>query len=257
MVRDRTAVTLPGVTEPQLPSGWFPDPLGRYDHRWFNGSSWTSDVSVDGQRFVDPLGVSPGGAGGPASAGNRAATAAMICGLVGVSVAWAPFIVVAGIVLGVIALVAGIRGLRRSRSIGRGRGAAITGIVTGGAALALSILGVVLSIAVIREVLDFIEPGPRFVEVRSCVADGRDVLVDGTITNLSDERRDYTVFAEVDGRTAFAAVEFVDPDEVVRWEVSLRTPEALGSCDPDDVEVIVNGPFPFGVETDPVRDGGR
>ena len=22
--------------------GWYPDPLHRYDHRWYNGSTWTS-----------------------------------------------------------------------------------------------------------------------------------------------------------------------------------------------------------------------
>ncbi|MGA0270730.1 MAG: DUF2510 domain-containing protein, partial [Ilumatobacteraceae bacterium] len=39
------------------PQGWYPDPLGRYDHRWFNGTSWTADVSTDGVRQVDPLGI--------------------------------------------------------------------------------------------------------------------------------------------------------------------------------------------------------
>ena len=52
------------MTNQQYPAGWFPDPLGRYDHRWFNGTTWTSDVSLDGQRFVDPLGTSPGPTGG-------------------------------------------------------------------------------------------------------------------------------------------------------------------------------------------------
>lgn len=38
------------------PQGWYPDPLGRYDHRWFNGTSWTADVSSNGARHVDPRG---------------------------------------------------------------------------------------------------------------------------------------------------------------------------------------------------------
>lgn len=42
-------------------AGWFPDPLGRYDHRWYNGTAWTADVSVDGQRYVDPLPLTPTG----------------------------------------------------------------------------------------------------------------------------------------------------------------------------------------------------
>lgn len=41
----------------ESPQGWYPDPLGRYDHRWFNGTSWTADVSTNGARHVDPLGI--------------------------------------------------------------------------------------------------------------------------------------------------------------------------------------------------------
>lgn len=41
----------------ESPQGWYPDPLGRYDNRWFNGTSWTADVSTDGARRVDPLGI--------------------------------------------------------------------------------------------------------------------------------------------------------------------------------------------------------
>ncbi|MDA2945115.1 MAG: DUF2510 domain-containing protein [Actinomycetota bacterium] len=39
--------------------GWHPDPLGRFDHRFFDGSRWTADVAVDGVRRVDPLGIAP------------------------------------------------------------------------------------------------------------------------------------------------------------------------------------------------------
>ena len=41
----------------ESPQGWYPDPLGRYDLRWFNGTSWTADVSTNGTRHVDPQGV--------------------------------------------------------------------------------------------------------------------------------------------------------------------------------------------------------
>lgn len=242
------------MTDPDLPSGWFPDPLGRYDHRWFNGRSWTSDVSVNGQRFVDPLGNAPGpgattdGAGSP---GNRMATAAMICGLVGIAVAWIPFVVVGGIALGVLGIVFGVKGLGRSGELQRGRGPAITGIVTGGVALLVSIVGIVLSVVVVREVMDFIEPGPRFVDDVECIVDGRDVAVSGTITNLDDERHDYTIFVTVGGRTVFDVVDHVDPDEVANWSVSLRTSTAVETCRPG---IVVNGPFPFGIETDPVEN---
>jgi hypothetical protein len=37
--------------------GWHPDPLGRHDHRWFDGVRWTADVADDGVRRVDPYGT--------------------------------------------------------------------------------------------------------------------------------------------------------------------------------------------------------
>lgn len=37
--------------------GWHPDPLGRHDHRWFDGTRWTADVADDGIRRVDPYGT--------------------------------------------------------------------------------------------------------------------------------------------------------------------------------------------------------
>ena len=84
-----------------MPSGWFPDPHGRHDYRWFNGTAWTADVSDDGRRLVDPYGAAPIGRGrtGP-GAGNGFATAAIMCGLVALLFAWMPVFVVIGIVLG-------------------------------------------------------------------------------------------------------------------------------------------------------------
>jgi hypothetical protein len=38
---------------PQSPAAWHPDPGGRFHYRWWDGSQWTSQVSVDGQRLVD------------------------------------------------------------------------------------------------------------------------------------------------------------------------------------------------------------
>jgi hypothetical protein len=41
----------PGVAA--VPPGWYPDPGGRYHYRWWNGSEWTAQVSVDGHHLVD------------------------------------------------------------------------------------------------------------------------------------------------------------------------------------------------------------
>ena len=37
--------------------GWFPDPYGRFQQRYFNGSQWTEHVVDNGQQAVDPLGA--------------------------------------------------------------------------------------------------------------------------------------------------------------------------------------------------------
>jgi hypothetical protein len=35
--------------------GWFPDPAGRFDHRWWDGERWTETVSRNGSTTTDPL----------------------------------------------------------------------------------------------------------------------------------------------------------------------------------------------------------
>ena len=35
-------------------AGWFPDPVGRGDHRWWDGHRWTDVVSVGGEERTDP-----------------------------------------------------------------------------------------------------------------------------------------------------------------------------------------------------------
>ncbi len=42
------AATAPGP-------GWFPDPAGRFDHRWWDGTDWTDTVARDGTTTTDPL----------------------------------------------------------------------------------------------------------------------------------------------------------------------------------------------------------
>lgn len=241
-------VLSPVVSDPSSsPSGWFPDPLERYEHRYFNGESWTSDVSTGGQRSVDPQGAHPG----PDHArSNKAATAAVVMGSISIVIAWLPFVVVAGLALAVLAVAFGVRGLRRSRTTGVGRGASIAGTVMGVLGIAASAIGVVLTVAVWNEVVRFAEPGRHDVEVLACDVDGRRADVEGTITNDSDETHDYTVFVEVDGRTEVAIVTDVAPGATERWGATVVASSPIETCDP---EIVVQGPFPFGIEVDPVR----
>lgn len=51
--------------------GWFPDPTGRFEFRWYDGNGWTASVSRAGAQLHDPIDVVPaplmplGGAGVP------------------------------------------------------------------------------------------------------------------------------------------------------------------------------------------------
>lgn len=38
----------------RVDAGWFPDPVARGDHRWWDGDRWTEDVSVAGEERIDP-----------------------------------------------------------------------------------------------------------------------------------------------------------------------------------------------------------
>ena len=39
---------------PAVPPGWYADPAGRFELRYWDGSTWTEHVSRAGQQFTDP-----------------------------------------------------------------------------------------------------------------------------------------------------------------------------------------------------------
>jgi hypothetical protein len=41
-------------TTPSVPAGWYTDPAGRYELRYWDGSAWTEHVSRAGQQYTDP-----------------------------------------------------------------------------------------------------------------------------------------------------------------------------------------------------------
>ncbi len=44
------------MTEAQTPAaGWYPDPGGKHEHRYWDGSQWTDNVADHGRQSVDPL----------------------------------------------------------------------------------------------------------------------------------------------------------------------------------------------------------
>ncbi len=48
------APAAPAPAAPAVPADWYADPAGRFDLRYWDGSTWTEHVSRAGQRFTDP-----------------------------------------------------------------------------------------------------------------------------------------------------------------------------------------------------------
>ncbi|MCU1504167.1 MAG: hypothetical protein JWM12_3521 [Ilumatobacteraceae bacterium] len=42
------------TSTPSVPAGWYADPAGRFDLRYWDGGTWTEHVSRAGQQFTDP-----------------------------------------------------------------------------------------------------------------------------------------------------------------------------------------------------------
>lgn len=41
------------------PANWYPDPLGRHQYRWYDGTNWTDTVSDNGVQSADPMNAKP------------------------------------------------------------------------------------------------------------------------------------------------------------------------------------------------------
>ena len=61
---------------PQYPAGWYADPQGRFEQRWFDGAAWTPHVMSGGVASVDAaaaaVAVPGGGAGWPVAGASTA-----------------------------------------------------------------------------------------------------------------------------------------------------------------------------------------
>jgi Protein of unknown function (DUF2510) len=249
-----SAGNVEGVTSDQVAaSGWFPDPLGRFEYRFWNGRDWTADVSVNGQRYVDPYdtGAGPGiRPTVPARGGRGWAVAALVCGIVGVVTAWMPFLVVIGAAAAIMAMIGGVLGIRAAKhNGGHGHGFAIAGLLLGVASAFLCIVGVWLTNVVLDEVRAFAEPGRHTLTTdEPCTAapDGL-VIYEGSITNDEDTRRSYTITVEFrsgdETETQTVTVNDVAPSDTEQWRaVSFERGDNL-TCNVVDVR----GPQPFGI----------
>jgi Protein of unknown function (DUF2510) len=246
---------LPTMAAQMYQPGWYPDPSGRFEFRFHNGSLWTADVSTNGQRYVDPLGASPSTPrptlSGQPVVRNGLALASMILGIVAVSIAWMPFVVVVGAVCAVLAVIFGVIGLVRARRTAQGTGFAIAGLVTGLLASALCVVGVIFSFAVVRAVDRFDNPAANRVTVSSCELDGTTATVVGEIENLDDVDADFTVRiaftrpgTDNTHRSGRAFVDDVAPGESATFELTRQVDLDAIDC----VVTDVTGPLPFGLE---------
>ena len=238
------------------PPGWYPDPTGRFEHRYHNGARWTADVAANGQRYVDPVAGQrppmPTRAGQP-SRPNGLATAGMVCGVVGLAISWIPFLAFVGLVTAIIGVVFGAVGLRRSRPSGDRRASAITGVVTGTAGILVSVFGIWLTFAITRALDEYESPEPSDAELSSCSAVGDDVVAKGSIRNLGDDEQTYTVHVRLERGTRRSRVRRAVVDDVAPAAEATFSVEAdLGDVTTEttcEIEVV-RGPPPFGLDVD-------
>ena len=255
------------MSTPIGPSGWHPDPYGRFEYRYHNGVQWTADVSMAGRRFVDPNGApgSPGMPGAypgavtnvpPVAPRTRGmAVASFIVGLVSALVAWVPFVFVAGAVGAVLALVFGIIGARKAATQqGHGRGFAIAGIALSVAAALLCIVGFVFTRVVLREFDDYANPGSFELGPLRCNHLDSTVTMTGTIRNTDVVTRDFTLDLSIESNGTEVGSEVVAVDRVAPGESATFESSGLVIVDGDaDVTcrvVHVNGPMPFDMPPD-------
>jgi hypothetical protein len=248
------AVTNEPGAAPGAAPGWYADPMGRYEHRYFNGREWTADVSHAGERFVDPMGLTPSKIAPTAGAPrNGLATAAMILGIIALSIAWIPFLFVLGVIAAVLALIFATVAWRRAGSTGAGRSFAVVGFATAGSALVAAVLGGILSVVVLDVYDEYLNPQPSEVTVTSCELEGSRATMTGRLVNTGDDTSSYSVqvgFVRPDTdnphRSELVAVDDVAPGDSTTFE-------AQSQVDLDEVDCLileVTGPLPFGIEVD-------
>ncbi len=240
---------------------WYPDPLSRYEYRYFNGRGWTADVSVDGRRLVDPVGaqpypdltaISPEPRPPSPDRPRRAGMTAMVLGIVALVLGLFPYLFVLGAILAVAGIVFAISSLRSARSIGGPRGFAITGLITSVATAGTCVVGVYLTFLIHDEIKQWQQPPANDVVIAACDASEGTARIEGSLVNESDRASDYFVRVEVrtgpfDDDILFEQFDVgtVQPGSAVDFVGSFVVDDQV-----DDVKcrvVEVTGPRPFDV----------
>ncbi|MDX2379140.1 MAG: DUF2510 domain-containing protein [Acidimicrobiia bacterium] len=234
------------------PAGWYSDPLGRFDLRYHNGRSWTADVSLSGERFVDPTGTAPTRTSPSLETGSPRATAAMVLGIVAIGIGWFPYVAVAGLVCALLAIGLGISARRRSDSPASTTASrARVGITPGIVGLIVAVLGLVFTVIIARALDRYANPEPNDAVVTSCEVDDGVVAAAGELTNRGNADADFTVRVAITRagtdnvhRTATVEVDDVEPGASVPFALTVEVALDEVSCAVHDVD----GPLPFGVD---------
>jgi hypothetical protein len=216
-------------------AGWYPDPVGAHEFRYHNGQAWTGDVSSDGVRHVSPIPAAPGT--------QPTGTAALVLGIVSLCLGWIPFVSLVAFGTGIAAVVIGLR----RRRFPRARSASNAGIITGLAGFVFAIGGTWFTFLIVDAVVRYDDPGPHAIELVGCADVDGVTRADGTITNLDDGTRSYTVEVTFDGERS----ETVEIDDVEAGDTASFVVEQDLRFDELDCQVTsVKGPRPFGLQTD-------
>jgi hypothetical protein len=234
--------------DPKSSAGWHRDPHGVFEYRYFNGTRWTSDVAINGQRYVDSPSDRPMSPANQQRRSRGMAITAFVTGISGVALGWVPFVFVVAAAAAVAAIVFGVLGLRAARrQDGYGRGFAVAGLALAPCALAVCVGGFFFTRAVVHELRDFVDPGPHelIVDQPCTLSDGRATL-NGTIRNLDDRDHDYRLFVEFTSsangtKLSTIGVADVGPGETVPWSSSIDITGSTVTCTVTDVF----GPVPF------------
>jgi hypothetical protein len=127
------------TTTPQLP-GWYPSPSGTGQTYW-DGQQWSGTGSVAPQQQIDPNVLRQ------AMAENRSiwvtnglAAWSLIAGLVGLLL---DFLFGVGIGPAIVGVIVGFLAVNKSKKTGQGRGLALGGLITSGAAFLVGFIVIV------------------------------------------------------------------------------------------------------------------
>ncbi len=250
------------MSTPIGPSGWHPDPYGRFEYRYHNGVQWTADVAMAGRRFVDPNGApgSPAAPGTltttfpnvpPAAPPTRGlAVASFVVGLISALVAWVPFVFAAAAVGAVLAFVLGVIGARKaSTQGGHGRRFAIAGIALSVAAALLCVVGFMFTRVVLDEFREYANPGQYELGPIECKVIDTVATMTGSIRNTDTTVQDYTLELSIRSGGSEITNEVVAVDRVAPGETAtFQSTETLLFSNEIDLScrvLSVNGPMPF------------